>query len=195
MSGHQESPIEKPRFRWRLLLWSMPAGLLLLPAVAMQFSDEVDWNAFDFIFAAILFGSVGLIVELTVRSSPSIAFRAAVFVALAAAFLIIWVNGAVGIIGDEDNPANLMFGAVLAVALLGSIASLFRAPGMAMTMFAAAAVEIGVGLVALAGDMASGPSAPFDVIGATIVLTTMWLSSGALFKVAASEGEAGKRSA
>ena len=183
----------KRAFPWRRLLWSVPAALLLLPAVAMQFTEEVDWDAFDFIFAAIVFGSVGLIVELTVRSSPSMAFRGAVFLALAAAFMIIWGNAAVGFIGDENNPANLMFGAVLAVALLGSIASLFRAKGMALTMFAAAAVEFGVGLTAVAGNMASGPAAPFDVIGATMVLTTMWLASGALFRVAAGEGEGGKR--
>ena len=182
----------KRAFPWRRLLWSVPAVLLLLPAVAMQFTEEVDWDAFDFIFAAIVFGSVGLIVELTVRSSPSMAFRGAVFLALAAAFMIIWGNAAVGFIGDENNPANLMFGAVLAVALLGSIASLFRAKGMALTMFAAAAVEFGVGLIAVAGNMASGPAAPF-VIGATMVLTTMWLASGALFRVAAGEGEGGKR--
>ena len=193
MPHNEQSSSKKSEFPWRLLLWSIPAGLLLLPAVAMQFTDEVNWDAFDFIFGAIVFGSVGLIVELTVRSSPSVAFRAAVFIALAAAFLVIWVNAAVGIIGDEDNPANLMFGAVLAVALLGSIASLFRAKGMALTMFAAAAVEFGVGLIAVAGNMASGPAAPFDVIGATIVLTTMWLSSGALFRVAAGDGEGGKR--
>ena len=188
MSGNEEYPVKKRQFPWRALLWSIPALLLLLPAVAMQFTDEVNWNAFDFIFAAIMFGSVGLVVELTVRSSPSTAFRAAVFLALAAAFLIIWVNGAVGIIGDEDNPANLMFGAVLAVALLGSILALFRAAGMAMAMFAAAAVELGVGLIALIGNMASGPAAPFDVIAATMVLTTMWLLSGMLFKAAAGEG-------
>ena len=110
---------DRRRIPWRPILWSIPVALLLLPAVAMQFTDEVDWNAFDFIFATVMFGSVGLVVELTVRSSRSIAFRAAVALALAAAFLIIWINGAVGIIGDEDNPANLMFGAVLAVALLG----------------------------------------------------------------------------
>ena len=36
-----------------------------------------------------------------------------------AAFLLIWINLAVGIIGSEDNPANLMYGAVL---LLGLVA-------------------------------------------------------------------------
>ncbi len=178
---------DRRRIPWRPILWSIPVALLLLPAVAMRFTDEVDWNAFDFIFATVMFGSVGLVVELTVRSSRSIAFRAAVALALAAAFLIIWINGAVGIIGDEDNPANLMFGAVLAVALLGSIAALFRAPGMAIAMFAAAVAQLAVGVIALVGGMAEGPAAPYDVIGSTGFLGGMWLVSGLLFRKAARE--------
>ncbi len=178
---------DRRRIPWRPILWSIPVALLLLPAVAMRFTDEVDWNAFDFIFATVMFGSVGLVVELTVRSSRSIAFRAAVALALAAAFLIIWINGAVGIIGDEDNPANLMFGAVLAVALLGSLAALFRAPGMAIAMFAAAVAQLAVGVIALVGGMAEGPAAPYDVIGSTGFLGGMWLVSGLLFRKAARE--------
>ena len=178
---------DRRRIPWRPILWSIPVALLLLPAVAMQFTDEVDWNAFDFIFATVMFGSVGLVVELTVRSSRSLAFRAAVALALAAAFLIIWINGAVGIIGDEDNPANLMFGAVLAVALLGSLAALFRAPGMAIAMFAAAVAQLAVGVIALVGGMAEGPAAPYDVIGSTGFLGGMWLVSGLLFRKAARE--------
>ena len=178
---------DRRRIPWRPILWSIPVALLLLPAVAMHFTDEFDWNAFYFIFATVMFGSVGLVVELTVRSSRSIAFRAAVALALAAAFLIIWINGAVGIIGDEDNPANLMFGAVLAVALLGSLAALFRAPGMAIAMFAAAVAQLAVGVIALVGGMAEGPAAPYDVIGSTGFLGGMWLVSGLLFRKAARE--------
>ncbi|HET9428435.1 MAG TPA: hypothetical protein VFO69_08775 [Allosphingosinicella sp.] len=176
---------QRRRIPWRLIFWSIPVTLLLLPAVAMQFTNEVNWDVFDFIFATIMFGSVGLVLELTVRSSDNVAFRTAVGLAIAAAFLIIWINGAVGIIGDEDNPANLMFGAVLAVALLGSIAALFRAPGLAMAMFAAAIVQIAVGVIALASGMAEGPAAPYDVIGSTGFLTGMWLVSGLLFRKAA----------
>jgi len=175
----------RSRIPWRLIFWSIPAALLLLPAVAMQFTDEVNWDAFDFIFATIMFGSVGLVLELTVRASRSVPFRVGVGMALAAAFLIIWINGAVGIIGDEDNPANLMFGAVLATALLGSIAALFRAPGLSKAMFAAAVVQFAVGVIAVAGEMAVGPAAPYDVIGSTIFLTGMWLVSGVLFRTAA----------
>lgn len=158
---------------------------MLLPAVAMQFTEEVNWDAFDFIFAAVMFGSVGLVLELAVRSSRNFAFQFAVLLAVAATFLTIWINGAVGIIGDEDNPANLMFAAVLMVALFGSIAALFRPAGMALAMFAAAAVQAAVGVIAVAGGMASGPAAPYDVIVSTSFLAGMWLVAGVLFRNAA----------
>ncbi len=49
------------------------------------------------------------------------AYRFAVGVALAAAFLLVWMNLAVGLIGSEDNPANLMYFGVLAVGFIGAI--------------------------------------------------------------------------
>ena len=56
-----------------------------------------------------------------VRLTGSRAYRFAVAAALAAAFFMLWVNGAIGIIGDEGNDANMMFFGVLAVALLGAV--------------------------------------------------------------------------
>ena len=43
----------------RITGWSFAAGLLALPAIAMQFTDEVNWSGSDFVFAAIMFGTVG----------------------------------------------------------------------------------------------------------------------------------------
>ena len=41
--------------------------------------------------------------------------------AIVAAFLLIWINLAVGINGSEDNPANLMYGGVLTVGVFDRI--------------------------------------------------------------------------
>ena len=38
----------------RMLMWATPTALLIAPAVAMQFTREVQWTAFDFVFAAVL---------------------------------------------------------------------------------------------------------------------------------------------
>ena len=34
--------------RWRPAIWGAAAFLLVLPAVAMQFTSEVNWTASDF---------------------------------------------------------------------------------------------------------------------------------------------------
>ena len=105
--------------RWRTAAWATAGLILLVPLVAMQFTDEVNWEVGDFvIFGALLVG-VGVTYELVVRMTGNTAYRVAFGVALAAAFLLIWVNGAVGIIGSEDNDANLMYGGVLAIGVIG----------------------------------------------------------------------------
>ena len=43
------------------------ALLLLIPLITMQFTDEVNWNLFDFIVAGVVFLGVGLLCELTIR--------------------------------------------------------------------------------------------------------------------------------
>ena len=86
------------------------ASILMLPLVAMVFTNEVNWSLFDFIVMGILLFGTGLTYELAARKAGNIAYRTAVGVALAAAFILIWVNGAVGIIGTERDDANLMYG-------------------------------------------------------------------------------------
>jgi hypothetical protein len=46
------------------------------------------------------------------------------------------MNLAVGIIGSEDNPANLMYGGVLAVGIIGAIIARFEPHGMARALVA-----------------------------------------------------------
>ncbi|MFM5929983.1 MAG: hypothetical protein ACKOPQ_03650 [Novosphingobium sp.] len=83
--------------RLRLALWGFAGFLLLLPAVAMQISREVNWGAEDFLAAALLIGGAGLGVELAVRF---IRTRAAMMAAIAGVLFVvalIWAELAVGI--------------------------------------------------------------------------------------------------
>ena len=164
---------------WRILGWGTAAALLLLPLVAMQFTREVDWTPFDFAFAGAMIGGVGIVYELTVRRSGNPYYRGGVAMALAATFLTIWANGAVGMIGDEGDPANLMFAGVLAIALLGSVLARFRPRGMAFAMFAAA----------IAQAVASGIGMLLDPLGGLLstAFAGLWLLSAALFRVVAND--------
>lgn len=163
---------------WRLIGWGGIVALMLTPAVAMQFTDEVNWTVGDFVFAALMFGSVGLAVELTVRANPTWTYRAGAGIALAASFLTIWINLAVGIVGNEDNPVNALFFLVPLAATAGSVLSGFRARGMAAAMTLAAIVQLGVMLYI----WATGQGFP---IGVTAFFGTLWLVASALFRQAA----------
>ena len=168
---------------WRIIGWSIPPLVLLLPLVA-----NAPWTLFDYIVMGVLLGGAGLLVELVVRLSRSLAYRAGAFVAVAAIFLLIWVNGAVGFLGDEDNPANLMFGGVILVAVVGSVFLGFQPRGMARAMFAAAAAQLLVGVVGLAGGFASpGAAGLYEVVMGTTLFGSMWLVSAGLFRKAAEE--------
>lgn len=162
---------------WRIAGWSVAALLLLLPLLAMQFTDQVKWTGSDFVFAAVLIGGVGAAFELTVRRSRNYAYRAGAGFALAATFLTIWVNGAVGMIGSEGNPYNLLFGGVPAIALVGAIVARFGPAGMARAMAAAAIAQLAVGAGGLSAD-------PLGAI-LSMAFAGPWLIAALLFRNAA----------
>ena len=92
------------------------AVLLLLPFVAMQITEEVAWDLADFAVAGTLLFGAGLTYEFASRKTAgNIAYQVAVGVAVVASLLLVWVNLAVGLIGTEDNLANLMYFAVIAL--------------------------------------------------------------------------------
>jgi len=82
----------------RLSVWAIiVAFTLMIPLVAMQFTDEVNWTLLDFVTAgSLLFGSA-LVYELATRKMTNTKYRLAVGVAVTAALLYLWVELAVGI--------------------------------------------------------------------------------------------------
>jgi len=170
---------------WRVACWLGAAALLAVPAVAMRFTGEVKWTAFDFAFFAGMLLMVLLGYELFARNGRG-AYRLGGGVALLAAFLLIWITGAVGIIGDEGNPANLLYLGVLLVAFGGALLTRLRPSGLAWTMTAAAGVQLAIGIIAVAAHLGTdGPIWPRDVIGLTGMFTLLWLAAAALFRKAA----------
>jgi len=170
---------------WRIAGWGAAAALILLPLVAMQFTSEVNWTASDFLFAAIMFGSVGLGLELAVRKGNR-AYTFAATLALLVSLLSFWFTGAVGIIGNEAEDSNLLFLGVIAIALAGSLIALFRPAGMAVAMVVAAVAQALVPVAAsIIGDSRLSAIWASEVIVLTIVFTGMWLASARLFRAAA----------
>ncbi len=75
------------------------ALLLLIPFIAMQFSNEVNWSVFDFTVAGVLLLSTGLLCELVLRKVPKTEHRIAICAAILAVLFLIWAELAVGIFG------------------------------------------------------------------------------------------------
>ena len=125
------------------------AGLLAIPRIGKQTIEGWNWSGFDFVFAAVMIAGVQFLYQFISKKVNKAPYRTAVGFLLFGAFLLIWINGAVGIIGDEDNGVNMMYFAVLGVLFFGSVASWFAPEGMARTLYSAAVVQMLVPVVAL----------------------------------------------
>jgi hypothetical protein len=172
--------------RWMTAAWTTITALILLtPLVAMQFTDEVNWTVGDFVFAGLVLVGAGITYELAARVG-NLAYQAAVVVALGAGVLTMWVTGAVGIIGSEDNPGNQLYLGVLVLAVAGAIVTGGRAARMTwvMSVIAVATVLVPVIAFAAVAEPRSDVLAP-EVFGTTGFFAAMWLLSAWLFRKAA----------
>ena len=192
MTGNTENDGRRLRSRWRIAAWGTAAALLLLiPFVLTLLGDGVDgqgwhWKLGDFIFAFVLLFGTGLAYELMARKSDHSAYRCAVGIAVVSALLLVWVNAAVGIIGD-DNPANLMYFGVIVVGIIGAIIARQQPHGTARTLFVMAMAQMLVPVIALIiwkTDFAPGVVGVFALNG---FFAALWLLSAWLFRKAARE--------
>jgi hypothetical protein len=163
------------------------AFILLLPLLAMLFTDQVVWDLTDFIVAGALIFGTGLAYELVARKGGTMAYRVAVGIALAAAFLLVWMNLAVGIIGSEDNPVNLMYFGVLAIGILGATRARLRPQGMVRALLATALAQALVPVIALIINKPQVSSVEafmgvLGVLGLNAFFVMMFIGSALLFR-------------
>ena len=171
----------------KAILWvALGTGLLLMiPLIGMQVSDEWQWGFFDFIVMGGLIFGTGLTFVLVARQMNNFFYRIAVGVAGVAGFLLLWVNAAVEIIGD-DNPANLMYLGVLATAFFGAISARFKAAGMARAMFATAFANTMVAVIALIFYPTASPG-PVGILAINAFFVMLWVGSALLFRNASAD--------
>ena len=182
MAGNTAGGGGRRRSRWRIAAWVSAALILLLPLFAMQITDEVVWDAADFaVFGALLLG-VGVTYELAARMTGNTAYRSAVGVALAAAFILVWLSLGVGIIGADGDPANLMYFGVLAVGIIGAIIARFRPRGMARALFATALAQALVAAIALIAGLGYPWSGPLEILALNGFFVALFVGSAWLFR-------------
>ncbi|SDQ84204.1 hypothetical protein SAMN05428982_2163 [Pseudoxanthomonas sp. CF385] len=179
-------PLPSPTTRWirrlRPLAWGGAAALWLAPWVAMRFTSEVAWTGSDFaLFGAMLLtGCVAF--EIAARAARAPAYLAASVIALGAAFLLVWANLAVGIVGEPSQPANLAFMTIPLVGIVGAALARRKPRGMAVTLMAMAGLQIVAGGLALQ----AGTQEPRGfLLGFTAAYVAVWLLCATLFRKAA----------
>jgi hypothetical protein len=182
----------RPWNAWRIARWTVAGMLLAIPALAMQVSDEVNWTVSDFVFAGVMIIGTGLLYEGVTKLSDSLAYRAGAVVALAAAFLLIWINLAVGVIGNEDDPHNAAYLCEVLLAAATAFTARLRPAGMTRAMLATAGFQLLVtALAASNGWGASEPPGAAGVLMLNLGFAALWLFAAGLFRRAERDTGAG----
>jgi hypothetical protein len=160
---------------------------LLIPFTAMQLTPEVRWSISDFILMGTLLTGIALTYELIARKSNKRFYRFAFALALLGAFLLFWINGAVGIIGNEKQEANLLFGIVIAAGFIGALLSRFKAKGMSVTLFIVALIQLLIPVIAYIiwpPTVISWSPGVIEVFLMSGFFSLIFMVSGVLFRLA-----------
>lgn len=173
----------KTIYFWRL--GAVTAGLLSIPFVAMLFTTEVNWDWFDFLVMGTLIFGIGLLFGFVSKRLKHPEYKLATATALGTAFFLIWSNLAVGLVGSGPNLPNVLFMIIPMVVILGFILYRGKARSLAMVLFAAAALQVLVPVIAI-GIRTLQRGAPLHgewvyVLGLTAFFTMLWGASGILF--------------
>jgi hypothetical protein len=179
-----------------ILRQAVVTGCILLVPLLLGW----NWPPYALAFwGAVVFGT-GLIYELVARKGGTVAYRAAVGIACATGFVLLFINAAAGVIGD--GPVNLMYLGVLAVGFVGALIARFQPRGMALALVATAVAQMLVPVIALVIWKAgwqdpflnpNSPHPPFHpgigpVFGLNAVFAALWVASGLLFRRAGRPG-------
>jgi len=73
--------------------------LLLIPLLAMPFTNEVNWGVGDFVVAAMLLFGLSFLLEMLLRAFTKTSHRLVLGGTIVVLFLLVWAELAVGILG------------------------------------------------------------------------------------------------
>lgn len=82
-----------------IIILSAVIILLLIPFVAMQFTNGVNWSSSDFVIMGILLTGTGLLLEFSLRKIKTVKYRLMVSGIIIFLFLLVWAELAVGVFG------------------------------------------------------------------------------------------------
>ena len=110
------------------------------------------------------------------------AYLSAVVVAFAAVLLLVWGVAAMGVIGAEGDPFDLLYIGVLAIGVTGAIIARFQPHGMARALLAMAVAQALVAVIALmAGKHEVPVSSVAEIVGLNGFFFALFVGSAWLF--------------
>ncbi len=130
----------------------------------------------------LLLGGAGFTYGLVVKKMMSNkAYRFAVGVALAAVFLLVWMNAAVGgILGDD--PANMMYFGVLLVGFIGAGLACLEPQGMSRALSATSFAMVPVPAIALIIGTPAFANGVVAMFGLHAVFAMLFVGSALLLR-------------
>lgn len=168
-----------------IIVFIITGIILLIPLIAMFAGDQVVWSLMDFVIAGILISGAGISFVLLTHKSGSRKYSVATGIAVGTALFMVWANLAVGIIGNEDNPANIMYLWVLGVGVVGAVIAQFKPKGMSLALLATAITQVIVVVIAYIEGNGRTFSELRELITFNGFFIALWIISSALFRQAA----------
>ena len=156
--------------------------ILTIPLIGMLTTEEVNWDATDFIVGGIFIYVFSMLFQLAHQATENISLKVAYGLAIVATFLLVWVNLAVGLIGSKNEPFNLAYFSVIATGLIGAFISKMKLQGLRNTMIAMSLNMVIIGIIALLiGMQFVYGSSTSEIIRVTIMFTITFTVSAYLF--------------
>jgi len=160
-------------FPWRGLVWGTAAAIMLLAACAKLFVPDFLWTPGDFLAMGILLVVPALCFEVALRVARNDNFYLlGAALAIGTCFLLVYINVAVGIIGSDDNEANVVFLGVIGTAIAASLVARLRPAGLVVAMVMTAVVQAGVAVYAW--TLGSPGGAVLSLVFAGAFLAAAW---------------------
>jgi hypothetical protein len=174
--------LTSPYMQTKIIRTAARIGLILLIPLALTLLALWHWRPGALILAIVLLlGGAGLAYQLVAKKISNKAYQFAVGVAVAAVFLLVWMNAAVGgILGDD--PANMMYFGVLLVGFIGATIARLEPQGMSRALFATAFAMLLVPLIALIIGTPAFSNGVVAVFGLHAFFAMLFVGSALLFR-------------
>lgn len=141
----------------------------------------MDWTLADYAVAGALLAGAAGAGWIGLRAGRGPAFRLGAGLGAATGLALVFVSGAVGLVGAAANDANALFLILVLAVAAGAWLTRSRPGGLARVFAGAAGAQALVGAGALAlGVGREGALWPLDVIAASAVFALLWLAAAAL---------------